>query len=249
MIKPNYGEYISNMEQENKQADFQPLSVQTPVAQSTKNKKVRVVALILGCLLLVASFGFGGYQLGAQKSQSAKDSQQPQTSTQAVETDDSKSEESAVTSPTVKDQDTIYNPSIGRYTLKLPSKYVVVVNHDGGGEGGTSTLIEIAESTKTSGVVKGAFYDQVTLNTYFLMSDGDFRSNVDAEVKELQAEKQASIKIDGLDAEVYAYIGLGSPKNVYFAKNGMYYKITMKDTSEAANAKLEAIVSGLKFDL
>lgn len=223
------------MESENKQP--------VDLLKSKKGIAQKNIALIAVALIVIAGIGYASYKLGTRNSRTIEVVREIVT-----DAEDTASDPDTTPEPAAIPDNVVYTPEVGKFTLTLPNKYVIVQQHDGGAEGGPVTHIEIAEATDSHGLVRSSDYAKVTMTAHPITSEASFRSQVDGEMNEVGAERQASVNIDGVGAEVYTYSGLFLSKNIYIYNNGMYYRISLTDTTDEANVKLADIITGLKLN-
>lgn len=145
------------------------------------------------------------------------------------------------------DKRTVYKAEVGKFTLTLPSKYKVVQRNDGGGEGGPSTQILLAEETDDPGVYTSSIWDKFEV-TAIPLQTVSFRDRVNGKLRNANVIEESTTTINGVKAEVYKVGGLGTSKKIYFTNNGIFYSIDMGSDSDAANQRLEDVKDGFQFN-
>ncbi len=165
-----------------------------------------------------------------------------------VEALNQEKEQSANTSEDQEEKQTEYQAEVGKFTLTLPSEYKVIQQNDGGGEGGPSTQVLIAEETDSPGVYTSSIWSQIVLSANPMeATNSSFRDRVDNTLRNSNVLEKSTTTIDGVEAEVYLVGGLGTMKKIYFANNDIFYEIDMRANTDAANEKLEVIKNGFQF--
>ncbi len=216
-----------------------------PGNTQTQSKSKTVITILATALLVLA--GTGAWYWQYQKTNKLATDNENLTAQLA----DAREDETAKMATGDKSKnETVYRAKIGKFTLALPSKYVVIERVDGGGEGGNSTSLLIGDDTSSEGVAASYIYTEISMQALELGPQGTtFREYVDGALSEENPTKLPSVKIDGVTAEVYQVAGLASPRVVYFSKGDIAYKISlMDDQSKSSIEKLDAIVAGFKFD-
>lgn len=222
----------------------QPPSTPTEPKPPSSKKKIIKVLVVLFVFCLVAGVI---YYLQQQKVDKLNKSNQDISAQLESAKRDKQETTTEEAKPVEASTNVVYNAKVGKFTLTLPEKYVVVQKNDGGGEGGPSTILLFAEKSSTAGILLSPIWDEVTMTAHPLQG-GIFRENVDGTLKDRDPQKQASVTIDGITAEVYLLNGFSQPKHIYFTKNDIMYSIEAVDNSESANKKIDAIVAGFKFN-
>jgi len=223
---------------------MEDLQTQTP--EPTKNtmrppKKAHGIALNLALCLVVVTAGVAGvYYWQHQK---VNDLSKKNSSLVLQLASAQKASKSSQSSGGSASNTISYKADVGKFTLTLPSKYAIVKTRDGGGEGRTQTSLEIGLATDTQGVV--SITPELPINIFaYDMKGSTFRALVDAQDTVKDSYDKSTLKIDGVDAEMYKAGGFAAPQAVYFTKNNIFYTIDMGD----ADPVLDAIIAGFKFD-
>lgn len=224
---------------DDQQATQQPIIINEN--KQSKNRKGKKIATVFLILLLLLGTGGSVYYWQQQEVTKLKEENRQLSSKLTENTTQSQdSEEDEI--------ETVYKAEVGKFTLTLPHKYVIIKENDGGGEGGPSTSLAIGERTDTEGVFTTQVFSTVTLRAFPLENRGTFRQEVDSILKDSLPQKQPAVTIDGVTAEVYRTEGFGTPKEMFFTKNNIFYRISMDEDHEPTNAQLDAIIKGLKFN-
>lgn len=203
-----------------------------------KGKKFGALFLVL---LLLAGTGSGVFYWQQQDIKKLKNENQQLTSKLASKVGDNQK-------PSEDEAQTVYKAEVGKFTLTLPHKYVVLEENDGGGEGGPSTSLKIGERTDVEGVFTTQIFSTVTIYAYPLQDRSSFRQEIDGILEGGLPQKLPSVTIDGTTAEVYHTEGLGNPKDLFFTHNNLFYRISMDHDHEPTSTQLNEIIKGFKFD-
>lgn len=145
------------------------------------------------------------------------------------------------------DKRTVYKAEVGKFTLTLPSKYKIVQRNDGGGEGGPSTQLLLAEETDDPGVYNSSIWDKFEITAIPLQTIS-FRDRVDGKLENFNVTEESTTTINGVKAEVYKTGGFGATKKIYFTNNGIFYAIDIGSDSDTANQRLEDVKDGFQFN-
>lgn len=227
---------------------------QNSVNKDRDTKRNLAIAILTVALTVIVGFGVWYWQ---QQTIDARNSR-VNTLEGQVETLNQEKEELAVAAEEKEkkekeeeeekpDKRTVYQAEVGKFTLTLPGKYKVVQRNDGGGEGGPSTQILLAEETDDSGVYASSIWDKFEISAIPLQTVS-FRDRVDGKLKNANVIEESTTTINGVNAEVYKVGGLGTAKKIYFTKNGIFYAIDMGSDSDAANQRLEDVKDGFQFN-
>ncbi len=233
-----------------------------PAASSDKTKTTQPFAsrLLWGLavLALVAAVAAGVWWW-QQKSLSRLSSQKNDLSAKVAALTSEKNklaaENKALAQSANPPANTVYKANVGKFTLTLPSKYVVVHRQDNARTGLPWLQLLIGEKTADYNVIEAPDLGGVTIDARLMDRGENFRSAVDSDVSSafgLPPSKKlipTSLTIDGTAAEVYTDTAFAQPpKRVYFTKNGMLYILAIKDGDSQAKPKLDAVIAGFKFN-
>jgi hypothetical protein len=224
----------------------QPPEPAIVLPQQTKRSRSATIGIVAGIVLAaVAAMGVYHWQHQKVESLSKKNSSLASQLKSAQKVSEPAQTSAAATSSTIA-----YKASVGKFTLTLPNKYVIIVGNDGGYEGGPMTSLTIGESTSTPGVVSSSNFAPVTVRAAPL--HGTFRSAVDSDPDfgdgSTVHDKSAPL-VDGVKAEAYMVGGFGDSKIVFFTKGDILYKLTFKTgASTSSSPTLDAVIAGFKFN-
>lgn len=141
-----------------------------------------------------------------------------------------------------------YTATVGKFTLTLGQLYYIVVDLDGGFEGGPATRLTIGtrESAGEQTIIS-PHHANVAVAAY-PASGSSYAERVESETSELPDKKKlANIKVDGVDAEVYQLDGLFTDKKIFFTKNNIVYIITA-GSIDTTQGILDEVIKGFKFN-
>lgn len=214
-------------------------------ANQTGNMKKYVLTTFL-LVLVLAAVGLGVWywqqQTINEQNARVKDLENK------VETLNSEKEKPTNTSEDQEEKQTEYQAEVGKFTLTLPNKYKVIQQNDGGGEGGPSTHVLIAEETDTPGVFESSIWDKITISGIPMQATNtSFESRVKNKLSNSHVIEEKKTTIDGVQADVYLVGGLGTMKKIYFANNDIFYEIDMRANTDTANKRLDVIKNGFQF--
>jgi hypothetical protein len=226
--------------------DQQTQNPETPVVIPQQTKKSHGAAIGVVAGLVIAALAAAGVYYWQYQKVDDLDKKNASLTTQLDSVQ--KASKSAQSSGKATSGTISYKAGVGKFTLTLPDKYAFIQRSDGPGEGGSSTMLLVGDSTSTPGTVESSIATSITLSAYGLHGM-KFRNLVDGDLESRSPyEKDVTVKIGGVDAESYKVGGLAAPKNIYFTKGDLFYKIEMSDTDAASNQKLAAIIAGFKFN-
>lgn len=218
---------------------------QNPANQTRNTKKYVLTAFLAVLLAIAVGFGVWYWQQQTINEQSARvNSLESQ-----VETLNSEREKLANNSDDKEEKQTEYQAEVGKFALTLPSKYKVIQQNDGGGEGGPFTHVLIAEETANPGVFESSIWDKMTISADPMeATNSTFESKVEVKLRNDNVIEEKETTVDGVKAEVYLVGGLGTSKKIYFANNNIFYEIDMRANTDTANERLEAVKDGFRFN-
>jgi hypothetical protein len=209
-----------------------------PALQKKPSSKKKVF-ILLGLLVLLVAAGLLGYLYWAERE-----------SNKTLETQLSQAGKSSnSSSPTIAPAQAKYHATVGKFTLTLPSQRYIIVDLDGGFEGGPATRLSIGTiSDKAEQTIVSPNHARVSVAAY-PYADGELDSRKASEVGSPDATKLASVKVDGVDAEAYQIAGLFTDKKLLFTKNGLFYVITAGSADGTdVQTVFDEVVKGFKFD-
>lgn len=216
--------------------------------KKSPTKKILVGILIF---VLIGACGYLGYAYYQEKD-NANNLQQQLNSSQSQQSNQQESTEEQQTQA-----DTVsYSADVGKFTLTLPNKYMIIRTIDGKGEGGEATYLNIGTKTDIAGVVddgtsagisgykivadpKVKFGDAFTLNDYIAVVLSD---QID------QKTEKEKVTIGGVEASHFIVDGFGQDQYLFFTKDNNYYYISAIGVGSHSDSKLNDIVDGLKFN-
>lgn len=159
-----------------------------------------------------------------------------------------------VSSPAIAPAQAKYSAAVGKFTLTLPSEYYIIVDLDGGFEGGPVTRLNVGTlSTKAEQTIISPDYSRISIAAYPLGGDS-YEERKTAAIEQTgvtQQTKVSNVKVDGVEAEAYEFGGLFTQREHYFTKNDIFYVITAGnvDTETSPVQKdLVAVLKGFKFN-
>ncbi len=222
-----------------------------------KSKLSRLAVPLVVVLVALAAAGgaWGWQQKNLNQLSSQKKDLSAQVSSLTAEKDKLAAENKTLAQSANPPANTVYKASVGKFTLTLPNKYVVVHQQDQGRTGLPWLQIVIGEKTAAYNVTETPVVGGVTLSA-ILPENGNFRSYVDYDLSNVAGwrspKKLPSLTIDGVAGEVYTdsvnWQG-GQPKRIYLSKNGIVYIISLTEGGgNIAQQKLDAVVAGFKFN-
>lgn len=206
-----------------------------------KPKKSKKGLVILLVILLLGAVGGGVYYWQQQKVQ--------ELNTTNKDLQNQLNAEKAATTTKLEEPETnaTYMATIGKFSLTMSDEYVIAKNFDGQGEGGPLTQLTIGTPNQQKGIVDMPMSDNFVVKATSL-DNTTYKKQVELVTANGNPKKQASIKIDGVDAEVYTTDGKFTFKHVFFTKNNIFYEVSMLAESQTAGPKLDAVIQGFKFN-
>jgi hypothetical protein len=143
-----------------------------------------------------------------------------------------------------------YAAKIGKFTLTIDPAYRIVVELDGGAEGGDATKLRIAKMVSDeAGVVMMPINEMVKIEAYPTKTNGSRDEFVTADTT-LQATsaKESTANVGGVQARKFIVDGLGESAKYYFESNGTTYLIEAWDiTTGDTQAMLDEVLSGFSL--
>ncbi len=145
-----------------------------------------------------------------------------------------------------------YSAAVGKFNLTLNNDYSIVVDLDGGFEGGPATQLFIAKDNPAgSQTVSAPSHARVDIFAVPLGVGNTYASRVESETTDsgTEVKKLEPVTIDGVSAEVYQLDGLFVYKKYLFQKNDIFYSITLgsADSSDSQTV-LGDVIKGFKFN-
>jgi hypothetical protein len=147
-----------------------------------------------------------------------------------------------------------YKAEVGKFTLTLADKYYIIVEHDGGFEGGPITQLKVAtKGDKGTQTLTAPSHQSVTISAVPI-GESPYEDRVAAGLSEFEESERSqltAVKVDGANAEVWRLSGLFNDKKLFFEKNGVFYTITAGNAGSdegPAQAVLTDVLKGFKFD-
>lgn len=159
-------------------------------------------------------------------------------------------DESNVSSPAIAPGKAQYAATVGKFTLTLPSEYYITVELDGGFEGGPGTRLSVGTaSTKAEQTIISLAHNRVSLEAYPL-SGNSYESRKADIIAGQESTKLSSVKVGGVDAEVYELGALFTDRKLFFTKNDTFYVITAGsiDSNSSIKKDLDEVIKGFKFN-
>lgn len=159
-----------------------------------------------------------------------------------------------VSSPAIAPAQAKYSANVGKFTLTLPSEYYVIVDLDGGFEGGPATQLSVGtQSTKAEQTIISPEHSRISISAHPLAGDS-YESRKTAAIEQTGVTEQTKVgvtKVDGTEAETYEFSGLFTQRVLYFAKNDIFYTITagnVEGETSLVQKDLDAVLKGFKFN-
>lgn len=208
-----------------------------------KKTRLRKIFIWLGLLVLVVIIALLGYLYLIERADSQRLRDQLNQSPTV--------KEKVVNSPAIAPGQAKYAATVGKFTLTLPSQYYITVELDGGFEGGPATRLTVGTvSTKAEQTIISPAHARVSIGAYLIGDGNTYEARKKAELAEQEATKLTTVKVDGVDAEVYQLSGLFTDKKLFFTKNDIFYVITAGsvDSTTSPQKDLDEVVKGFKFN-
>lgn len=232
--------------EESRNAERPPITVVNGEAKPPSGKKKRVLLSFAGIILL-AGIGTTGYLYSQGKSDNKElNSQIADLSGQVESLKQEPQEKAQAAEPAKEMTETVYKADVGKFTLTLPSEYYIVEEIDGGYEGGPITKATIGFPTDENNVISTDIFK--TIGIYARPSEQkNFKSDVENEVGK-DAKKVKTVKIDGVDADLYDVPGLSDSRTLVFYKDKVFYSISSTIQDKNTDKLIDEIVKGFKFN-
>lgn len=234
---------------EEKSTQTSPIQV-IPGSAKPSNGKGKKLFISLLALILLAGASFLAYLWSQEKSKNSNLNSQISGLNNQINSLKNDLENSKKSQDAKKPEDTsqtTYKAEVGKFSLSLPSDYVIIKNLDAGFEGGPATILTIGKKTSLNGVVDSLVGDEAKLeaNPNF-QSFEDFVTNKNSDF-EGGVKNQPNVSVDGVSARSFKLSGLIDMKALAFEKNKISYYIRVVDSAEGQKT-LDAIVAGFKFN-
>ncbi len=209
-----------------------------------KKSRVSRLLTLLGVLVLVIAAGILGWLYYTERDNRMQ--LENQVTTLNAKKDD------VVAAPAVT-AEAKYAAAVGKFNLTLNNDYSIVVDLDGGFEGGPATQLFIAKDNPAgSQTVSAPSHARVDIFAVPLGVGNTYASRVESETTDsgTEVKKLEPVTIDGVSAEVYQLDGLFVYKKYLFQKNDIFYSITLgsADSSDSQTV-LGDVIKESKFNL
>lgn len=235
----------NNNIQESQDGDRPAIRVVNGEAKPSSGKKAKVL-LSLAAVLLVAGLGSTGYLYTQEKTDNKQLSSEVEDLDGKVESLKQEAIEQAEGVEKKEALQTVYEAEVGKFTLTLPSEYYVVEEIDGGYEGGPITQASIGFPTEAENVISTDVFKTVEISAR-PSEQKNFKADVENALG-TDAKKVETIKIDGVNADMYDVAGLSDSSALVFFNNKVFYKISSTVKSKDINKLIVEIVKGFKFN-
>jgi hypothetical protein len=212
--------------------------IKSPKKRKITLQKIIVISLLL---LLTATAGTMSYLYWMQLQRS--------DTLQADLIQNNNKPKQNTSSPTIAPAQAKYTASVGKFTLTLPDLYYIIVDLDGGFEGGPATRLVIGTRNDTGEqTISAPAHARITVDAYPATDGNGYAERVKSSLSAYPAPgAPTATKIDGVTAESYQLDGLFSDKKIFFTKNNIVYEITA-GSSDTTDGILQAVIKGFKFN-
>lgn len=216
----------------------------TPHVFKVKKSPAKTIIAVILILLLAAISGYLGYMY-LQEKDNANNLQQQLNSAQSQTT--AESDSSGQQQPQASDFS--YSAEVGKFTLTLPNKYVIIKNIDGGFEGGPVTDLEVALNGSQPGIIDSSYSPNKVMST--LKQGSDLSTYINNRNQEFaDVNEQNVVTVDGVEAKVYRLGGLFDINRVYFEKGDNFYELESlaPEPQNELSEALTNIIAGFRFN-
>lgn len=231
----------SSLETENPQPER---VVTNPVQQKPpkpKKDKQKVIAWILVVLLAMTAGAFAWLYF-------TKDNQANEPVQEQAADDDSQTADADTGDDSADASKTVYEAEVGKFKLELDPTYVVIEKLDGPFEGGPASIIDIGETTTSTGVVS---LNPAQPFSLFARPEAGATIATNSRVMALEgddlAKPQANGEFAGETTRVYQVDGLFSTRHIIWVKNGIVYELAHISEDETHAAMLRVVEAGFSF--
>ncbi len=231
--------------QDSQDAERPPIPVVNGEAKKSNGKNKKIL-LSFAAVVLLAGFGTTGYLFTQEKSNARQLSAEVEDLNVKVESLKQDAVEKAEVAEAEEASETVYKADVGKFTLTLPSEYYVVEEIDGGYEGGPITQAKIGFPTEAENVVSTDIFKTVEISAR-PSEQKDFESDAKNAVGE-DAKKVKTIKVDGVDADMYDVPGLSDSSALVFFNNKVFYKVSSAVKDKNTDKLINEVINGFKFD-
>jgi hypothetical protein len=217
----------------------------SPVISGKKSRKGLWIALVL--LVFLIGGGLFAYLWLSEKDRADQLNQQVDSLASQTQPSGSQQTEPAEVSAS-------YQATVGKFTLTLDDNYYIIVEHDGGFEGGPITQLRIGTKGENgTQTVDSSSHESVSITAVPLNGENfeDRVANALSADEGVTQTKLESVEVDGVDAEVYRLAGLFNDKKLFFTNSDVFYTITAGNAANdqsASEAVLTDVLAGFKFD-
>lgn len=154
----------------------------------------------------------------------------------------------------VETREAKYHAVIGKYSIKLPSEYYIIVDHDGKALGGYD--ITQLRVVKAKDINNHLLTGNMTGNGGVLINSSKsnigaytLQDGVNAATRERVSTPQPDVTIDGITGKSFVLSGHGSEEVIVFENKGVVHTITAVDSDlPEVKQALQQVITGLKFD-
>ena len=219
-----------------------------------KYKRRKVLALLTLLFLVGTTAGVSLLYITAANTAADKDEEivslrseigtlKHQASAQAVADEQAEGDEIDEDEQSDQAETVSYTSEVGKFRLEVVQPFTLIVNNDGGFEGGPLASIEVGK-TAENGHIEGSVLSSATVSAVTTQQN-TIESTIEGwSTTGVLANEVDSIKIDGIEARVFEIPGIGPELRILLEQNDRLITINVASL-ETESAK--ALINGISF--
>jgi len=227
----------------------EPEITQKPETLLPKTKNSKKLWLVVSVIVvLVAGVVFTWWIMNKDSSTNSS----PETDLQGTE-------EASTVAPVEEQQNnestpklTTYTAEVGKFTLTLPSEYVIIRGIDGVSDGGPITYLTIGKKADATGSLVDSHRGQeVTIRALDSALSNSFDEFVSSSLSSLGTTNQETkdqISVDGISAKVYSVSGLRNELHLFWMSDDSFIHLSGPSADSSLTNDLKNVVNGLNHN-